>query len=75
MKKIIALSIIHFFIVSLSAQTNDAEGSKIKADIEKLNKEMERVFNANDMAAYDKNFEALVREYADIFIRYDQMIS
>ena len=51
MKKIIALSIIHFFIVSLSAQTNDAERSKIKADIEKLNKEMERVFNANDMAA------------------------
>jgi len=51
MKKIIALSIIHFFILSLSAQTNNAERSKIKTDIEKLNKEMERVFNANDMAA------------------------
>ena len=51
MKKIIALSIIHFFIVGLSAQTNNAERSKIKADIEKLNKEMERVFNANDMMA------------------------
>ena len=51
MKKIIALSIIHFFILSLSAQTNNAERTKIKADIEKLNKEMERVFNANDMAA------------------------
>ena len=51
MKKIIALSIIHFFIVSLFAQTTNADRSKIKADIEKLNKEMERVFNANDMAA------------------------
>jgi len=51
MKKIIALSVIHFFIVSLPAQTSNADRSKIKADIEKLNKEMERVFNANDMAA------------------------
>ncbi len=51
MKKIIAISIIHFFILSLSAQTNNAERSKIKSDIEKLNKKMERVFNANDMAA------------------------
>lgn len=51
MKKILAISIIHFFILSLSAQTNNAERSKIKSDIEKLNKKMERVFNANDMAA------------------------
>ena len=51
MKKLIALSIIHFFILGLSAQTNNAGRSKIKADIEKLNIEMERVFNANDMAA------------------------
>ena len=51
MKKVIVLSFIHFFIVSLSAQTNNLQRSKIKADIEKLNKEMERVFNANDMAA------------------------
>ena len=51
MKKITALSIIHFFILSLPAQTNIAERNKIKADIEKLNNEMERVFNANDMAA------------------------
>jgi len=51
MKKIIVLSFIHFFIVSLSAQTNNLQRSKIKADIEKLNKEMEKVFNANDMAA------------------------
>ena len=51
MKKIMALSIIHFFIASLSAQTGNADRSKVKTDIEKLNKEMERVFNANDMAA------------------------
>ena len=51
MKKIIALSIIHFFIVSLAAQTANPDRTKIKADIEKLNKEMERVFNANDMVA------------------------
>ena len=51
MKKIIALSVIHFFIVTLAAQSTSADRSKIKREIEKLNKEMERVFNANDMAA------------------------
>ena len=39
------------FINSLVAQSSNAEATKIKSDIEKLNKEMERVFNANDMAA------------------------
>jgi len=51
MKKILILFILNCFIVSMSAQTNNPDRSKIKADIEKQNKEMERVFNANDMAA------------------------
>ncbi|HEV7783445.1 MAG TPA: N-acetylmuramoyl-L-alanine amidase [Chitinophagaceae bacterium] len=32
------------------------------------------ISNANDMAAYDKNFETLVTYYADIVIRFDLMI-
>lgn len=32
------------------------------------------ITNASDMAAYDNNFEALIRQYADIIIRYDLMI-
>ena len=33
------------------AQGGNTDRNKIKADIEKLNKEMEKVFNANDMVA------------------------
>jgi len=33
------------------------------------------ISNANDMAMYDQNFEALVRSYADIIIRYDLMLN
>ena len=51
MKKILILLTLHCFIAGLSAQTGNAERNKIKTDIEKLNKEMEKVFNANDMAA------------------------
>ena len=51
MKKLLILVILNFFIISLSAQGNDPDRNKIKTEIEKLNKEMERVFNANDMAA------------------------
>jgi ketosteroid isomerase-like protein len=50
MKKItIALAFL-FIVTGAYAQTNE-ERSKIKTTIENLNKEMERVFNANDMAA------------------------
>jgi len=47
MKKILILVAMMFTITILSAQN----GNKIKTEIERLNKEMERVFNANDMAA------------------------
>lgn len=32
------------------------------------------ITNPNDMASYDKHFETLCRYYADIIIKYDQMI-
>jgi ketosteroid isomerase-like protein len=51
MKKIAALFVLFLFIIGLSAQTNNTERSQIKADIENLNKKMEKVFNDNDMAA------------------------
>lgn len=51
MRNTIILSITLLFAVCLNAQTDNSERAKIKADIEKLNKKMEEVFNANDMAA------------------------
>ena len=51
MRNTIILSITLLFVVCLNAQTDNSERAKIKADIEKLNKKMEEVFNANDMAA------------------------
>lgn len=46
MKKLIVLLIIHCFITSLFAQSDNAERNKERAAIEKLNKEMERVSNS-----------------------------
>ena len=51
MKRILLLSIIISSMMTLPAQNGNADRNKIKAEIERLNKEMERVFNANDMAA------------------------
>ena len=51
MKKMLFLTTIIFSMTTLSAQSGNADRNKIKAEIERLNKEMERVFNANDMAA------------------------
>jgi len=51
MKRIVMLLTLFLFITSVFAQSGTGERNKIKTDIEKLNKEMERVFNANDMAA------------------------
>ena len=51
MKKITLLSALLFFLIGVFGQNNNVDRNKIKADIEKLNKEMEKVFNANDMAA------------------------
>jgi len=51
MKKILILVGMTFTITILSAQSGSGDRNKIKAEIERLNKEMERVFNANDMAA------------------------
>jgi len=51
MKKLVVLLVLNCFIAGLFAQSGNAERNKIKSDIEKLNKEMEKVFNANDMVA------------------------
>ena len=51
MKKVALLLVLNCFVAGLLAQPSNAERNKIKSDIEKLNKEMEKVFNANDMAA------------------------
>ena len=45
------LPITIFFINSLFAQGGNVDRNKIKTTIENLNKQMEKVFNANDMAA------------------------
>ena len=50
MKTILMLLTAIFFINSLFAQGN-VDRTKIKTTIENLNKQMEKVFNANDMAA------------------------
>ena len=67
MKKLIVLLFIHCFITGLFAQTDNAERNKERAAIEKLNKEMERVFNANDMAAtaafYSDDAEIVASNY------------
>ena len=51
MRNIFILSIVLLFTVCSNAQTDNSERAKIKAEIEKLNKKMEEVFNANDMTA------------------------
>jgi ketosteroid isomerase-like protein len=51
MKKITILLFLHCMVAGLFAQTSNPGRDKIKADIENLNKEMEKVFNADDMAA------------------------
>jgi ketosteroid isomerase-like protein len=51
MKKTILLAAFLFLLSSLFAQTGNGERKEIKTVIENLNKEMEKVFNANDMAA------------------------
>lgn len=67
MKKIIVLLAIQCFLTSVFSQTDDAERNKERAAIEKLNKEMERVFNANDMAAtaafYSDDAEIVASNY------------
>ena len=50
MKKIMQLLVTVFFMNFLFAQST-VDRSKIKTTIESLNREMEKVFNANDMAA------------------------
>ena len=50
MKKILQLLVTVFFMNFLFAQ-GSVDRSKIKTTIENLNREMEKVFNANDMAA------------------------
>ena len=67
MKKLIVLLTIHCFITSLFAQTDNAERNKERVAIEKLNREMEKVFNANDMGAtaafYSDDAEIVASNY------------
>ena len=67
MKKIIVLLGIQCFLTSVFSQADNAERNKERAAIEKLNKEMERVFNANDMAAtaafYSDDAEIVASNY------------
>src|SRR5687768_18422014 len=51
MKKILLLLVLTCSVICMNAQSNNSDRNKIRADIEKLNKEMEKAFNANDMAA------------------------
>ena len=51
MKKIMMLLIAILFINSLFSQGGNVDRTKIKTTIENLNNQMEKVFNANDMAA------------------------
>ena len=67
MKKLIVLLTIHCFITSLFAQTDNTEKNKERVAIEKLNREMEKVFNANDMGAtaafYSDDAEIVASNY------------
>ena len=51
MKRVMLLSIMIFSINALFAQSSNVARNKVKTNIENLNKEMEKVFNANDMGA------------------------
>ncbi|HEX6846943.1 MAG TPA: nuclear transport factor 2 family protein [Chitinophagaceae bacterium] len=51
MKKLLILLATIGMITTLLAQSGNTGRNKINSEIERLNKEMERVFNANDMAA------------------------
>ena len=67
MKKILVLLVSQCFLTSVISQTDNAERNKERAAIENLNKEMERVFNANDMAAtaafYSDDAEIVASNY------------
>ena len=51
MRSIIIILVLLFFVDVVVAQSNNADRQKIKTTIEHLNRQMEKVFNANDMAA------------------------
>ena len=67
MKKILIITAVIFSITTISAQDGNADRTKIKTEIERLNREMERVFNANDMAAtaafYSDDAEIVASNY------------
>ena len=67
MKKILIITALISSITTISAQDGNADRTKIKTEIERLNKEMERVFNANDMAAtaafYSDDAEIVASNY------------
>ena len=67
MKKILIITAVIFSITTISAQDGNADRTKIKTEIERRNKEMERVFNANDMAAtaafYSDDAEIVASNY------------
>ena len=67
MKKILIITALISSITTISAQDGNADRTKIKTEIERLNKEMEKVFNANDMAAtaafYSDDAEIVASNY------------
>jgi ketosteroid isomerase-like protein len=67
MKKILIIGAIIFSVVVVSAQDGNTGRSRVKTEIERLNKEMEKAFNANDMAAtaafYSDDAEIVASNY------------
>jgi ketosteroid isomerase-like protein len=68
MKKIALILVLQCSVLAVAAQVGSkAERNKIKMTIDSLNKEMERVFNANDMAGtaafYSDDAEIVAPDY------------
>ena len=67
MKKVFIVLAALIITTHVNSQTNNTERTTIKTTIENLNKEMEKVFNANDMAAtaafYSDDAEIVASNY------------
>ncbi len=67
MRHVFILLVALSFTLCINAQSGNSETAKTKAIIENLNKEMEKVFNANDMSAtaafYSDDSEIVASNY------------
>ena len=67
MRNVIIVTIALVLTLCTYAQTGNTENARVKTIIENLNKEMEKVFNANDMAAtaafYSDDAEIVASNY------------